>query len=85
VTDTTSGVPFDGEHFRHVLSHYPTGVVVVTAVAGDGGLAGMAVGSFTSVSLNPPLVAYLDCHQLLRQRARRRSALRVPRVRHPGW
>jgi len=59
VTDTTGGVPFDGEHFRHVLSHYPTGVVVVTAVAGDGGLAGMAVGSFTSVSLNPPLVAYL--------------------------
>ena len=59
MTDTTGGVPFDGEHFRHVLSHYPTGVVVVTAVAGDGGLAGMAVGSFTSVSLNPPLVAYL--------------------------
>lgn len=51
-------VPFDGARFRQVLGHYPTGVVVVTAVDPDGVAAGMAVGSFTSVSLDPPLVAF---------------------------
>ena len=45
--------------FRHVLGHYPTGVAVITAVEADGALAGMAVGSFTSVSLDPPLVGFL--------------------------
>src|SRR5258708_23155135 len=49
---------FDAQHFRKTLGHYPTGVVVVTAMT-DGGPAGMAVGSFTSVSLDPPLVAFL--------------------------
>lgn len=45
--------------FRHVLGHFPTGVVVVTAMHPDAGPVGMAVGSFTSVSLDPPLVAFL--------------------------
>lgn len=45
--------------FRETLGHYPTGVTVVTAVTADGSPAGMVVGSFTSVSLNPPLVAFL--------------------------
>ncbi|MET0521337.1 MAG: flavin reductase family protein, partial [Jiangellaceae bacterium] len=45
--------------FRDVLGHFPTGVVVVTAMAPSGGPVGMAVGSFTSVSLDPPLVAFL--------------------------
>jgi flavin reductase (DIM6/NTAB) family NADH-FMN oxidoreductase RutF len=49
----------DGQRFRDVLGNYPTGVTVVTAVAADGQPAGMAVGSFTSVSLDPPLVAFL--------------------------
>jgi flavin reductase (DIM6/NTAB) family NADH-FMN oxidoreductase RutF len=47
----------DGAHFRRVLGHFPTGVTVVTAVL-DGVPAGFAVGSFTSVSLEPPLVAF---------------------------
>jgi flavin reductase (DIM6/NTAB) family NADH-FMN oxidoreductase RutF/DNA-binding IclR family transcriptional regulator len=50
---------FDSKWFRQVLGHYPTGVTVVTAVDADGRPAGMAVGSFTSVSLDPPLVAFL--------------------------
>lgn len=49
---------FDALVFRRVLGHYPTGVCVVTAIA-DGRPVGMAVGSFTSVSLDPPLVAFL--------------------------
>lgn len=48
----------DNATFRHVLGHYPTGVCVVTAVEADGPPVAMVVGSFTSVSLNPPLVAF---------------------------
>jgi flavin reductase (DIM6/NTAB) family NADH-FMN oxidoreductase RutF len=49
----------DPARFREVLGHYPTGVVVVTGIAADGSPAGMVIGSFTSVSLEPPVVAYL--------------------------
>lgn len=50
---------FDSALFRETLGHYPTGVVVVTAIDDTGSPAGMVVGSFTSVSLDPPFVAYL--------------------------
>lgn len=55
---TVATVVIDGQTFRHVLGHYPTGVCVVTAIGSDGESAGMVVGSFTSVSLDPPLVAF---------------------------
>lgn len=45
--------------FRNVLGHFPTGVVLITGIASDGAPVGMIVGSFTSVSLDPPLVAFL--------------------------
>lgn len=64
MTDLTGGLPddadvpaFDGAHFRQVLGHFPTGVTVITA-DGPEGPVGLAVGSFTSVSLDPPLVAF---------------------------
>jgi flavin reductase (DIM6/NTAB) family NADH-FMN oxidoreductase RutF len=44
--------------FRAVLGQFPTGVTVVTANTPDGPV-GLAVGSFTSVSLEPPLVGFL--------------------------
>lgn len=44
--------------YRQVLGQYPTGVCVVTSTGLDGNPAGMVVGSFTSVSLDPPLVAF---------------------------
>jgi 3-hydroxy-9,10-secoandrosta-1,3,5(10)-triene-9,17-dione monooxygenase reductase component len=47
----------DTARFRQVLGHFPTGVTVVTATTGDGPV-GLAVGSFFSVSLDPPLVAF---------------------------
>lgn len=53
----TSSVPFDSATYRQVLGHFPTGVTVITAMS-DGSPAGMAVGSFASVSLDPPLVAF---------------------------
>lgn len=49
----------DPQRFRRILGHYPTGVTVVTAIGEDGEPQGMVVGSFTSVSLDPPLVAFL--------------------------
>lgn len=54
-----SAEKIEAARFRQVLGHFPTGVVVVTAIQEDGVPAGMAVGSFTSVSLDPPLVAFL--------------------------
>jgi 3-hydroxy-9,10-secoandrosta-1,3,5(10)-triene-9,17-dione monooxygenase reductase component len=47
----------DSAHFRQVLGHFPTGVTVITA-SGSEGPAGFAVGSFFSVSLEPPLVGF---------------------------
>lgn len=47
----------DGARFRQVLGHFATGVTVVTGVAGDEPV-GLAVNSFTSVSLEPALVAF---------------------------
>lgn len=48
---------FDSRAFRRILGHYPTGVCAVTAMSDDVPVA-MVVGSFTSVSLDPPLVAF---------------------------
>jgi flavin reductase (DIM6/NTAB) family NADH-FMN oxidoreductase RutF len=47
----------DGARFRQVLGHFPTGVTVITAIT-ESGPVGLAVGSFFSVSLDPPLVAF---------------------------
>lgn len=44
--------------FRRVLGHYPTGVCLITATGDDGRPIGLVVGSFTSASLDPPLVAF---------------------------
>ena len=41
-----------------VLGHFPTGVTVVTGLA-DCQPSGLTIGSFTSVSLDPPLVGFL--------------------------
>ena len=52
-----SETTFDPAVFRKVLGSYPTGVCVITALDGDRP-AGMGVGTFTSVSLDPPLVGF---------------------------
>jgi 3-hydroxy-9,10-secoandrosta-1,3,5(10)-triene-9,17-dione monooxygenase reductase component len=57
VEDVTAN-PFDSARYRQVLGHFPTGVTVITAVGPDGSPVGLAIGSFTSVSLDPPLVAF---------------------------
>lgn len=44
--------------FRSVLGAYPTGVVVITAVDAEELRHGLVIGSFTSISLDPPLVGF---------------------------
>ncbi|BCH56181.1 flavin reductase family protein [Agrobacterium vitis] len=53
--------PHDQAEFRRALGHYPTGVCIVTAQHDDKPI-GMTIGSFTSVSLDPPLVGFLPAH-----------------------
>lgn len=55
---TETAPTFDSAQFRKVLGHFPTGVTIVTGFAGDEP-AGFTIGSFTSVSLDPPLVGFL--------------------------
>jgi 3-hydroxy-9,10-secoandrosta-1,3,5(10)-triene-9,17-dione monooxygenase reductase component len=56
--DVTS---IDGARFRQVLGHFPTGVTVIAADTAEGPV-GMAVGSFTSLSLDPPQVLFCAGH-----------------------
>jgi flavin reductase (DIM6/NTAB) family NADH-FMN oxidoreductase RutF len=48
----------DPMQYRQVLGHFPTGVTVITGI--DAGRPiGFTIGSFASVSLDPPLVGFL--------------------------
>ncbi|HYO39064.1 MAG TPA: flavin reductase [Nocardioidaceae bacterium] len=49
---------FDPRDLRRALGQYATGVTVVTTVDADGRPFGMTANSFTSVSINPPLVLW---------------------------
>ena len=48
----------DPSAFRAVLGRYATGVTVVTTRGPEGYPVGLTVSSFTSVSLDPPLVLF---------------------------
>ncbi|WP_242901560.1 flavin reductase family protein [Actinomadura terrae] len=53
----------DSARFRSVLGRFATGVVAITAFEeGSDRPAGLAANSFTSVSLDPPLVAFCVAH-----------------------
>lgn len=73
IATTDAAGPFDPARFREVLGQYPTGVVVVTAMSSGGEPLGMTVGSFTSVSLTPPLVAFLPSKESSSWRALREA------------
>jgi 3-hydroxy-9,10-secoandrosta-1,3,5(10)-triene-9,17-dione monooxygenase reductase component len=51
----------DDRRFRDVFGHFATGVTIITATAGEGPV-GMAANSFTSLSLDPPLVLFCVAH-----------------------
>jgi flavin reductase (DIM6/NTAB) family NADH-FMN oxidoreductase RutF len=52
---------FDSRRLRHVFGAFPSGVASVAAVV-DGAPVGLVVSSFTSVSLDPPLVLVCVAH-----------------------
>ncbi len=47
---------FDAKAFRSALSSFPSGVTIVTTRSAEGTLYGFTASSFTSLSLDPPLV-----------------------------
>lgn len=60
--DKTSTPTIDPARFRQVLGNYPTGVCVITSRGPDGSPVAMVVGTFTSVSLDPPLIGFLPAN-----------------------
>ncbi len=48
----------DPRHFRRALGRFATGVTIVTTRGPDGKLEGLTANSFSSVSLDPPLVLW---------------------------
>ena len=54
---TSDASSFDSAKYRQVLGHFPTGVTVITAIV-EGTPVGMAIGSFASLSLDPPQVLF---------------------------
>ena len=58
------------EEFRQTLSHFASGVTVVTTRDGDGRPTGLTASAFASVSLDPPWVLVsvdrgANCHPAL--------------------
>jgi flavin reductase (DIM6/NTAB) family NADH-FMN oxidoreductase RutF len=47
-----------GRDYRRALGCFATGITVVTSALADGRRTGLTVNSFTSVSLEPPLVSW---------------------------
>jgi flavin-dependent trigonelline monooxygenase, reductase component len=48
----------DGQLFRSVLGSFPTGVTVVTTIAGDGSPRGLTSNAVCAVSAEPPLLLF---------------------------
>ncbi|MBC9734571.1 flavin reductase family protein [Nocardioides marmotae] len=57
VTPLTTNQDLDPTRLREAFGIFPTGVVAVAAEV-DGAPVGLAASSFTSVSLDPPLVSF---------------------------
>lgn len=58
VESTTHNSTIDPLLFRQLLGCFPTGVAVITTTAANGQPAGLTCNSFSSVSLEPPLVLF---------------------------
>ena len=48
----------DARDFRNALGCFPTGVCLVTTLGPDGRPAGLTINSFSSVSLDPPMILW---------------------------
>ncbi|WP_292461482.1 flavin reductase, partial [Mesorhizobium sp.] len=56
---------FDSGEFRRALGSFLTGVTIVTTIGAEGEPRGFTANSFTSVSLDPPLVLVCIAHKAL--------------------
>ena len=56
--------PVSSEEFRRALGRWSTGVTIATAVDDAGAPHGLTVSSFTSVSLEPPLILICLGHRV---------------------
>jgi len=61
--------PPDSLMLRRAFGCFPTGVTIVTTRSPDGSFAGLTVNSFTSLSLDPPLVLWALASQSASLRA----------------
>ncbi|VTU26172.1 FMN reductase (NADH) NtaB [Variovorax sp. PBL-H6] len=57
-TPEREAVAFDPKEFRRALGSFPTGVAIITTRDGEGAPSGLTCNSFSSVSLEPPLVLW---------------------------
>jgi flavin reductase (DIM6/NTAB) family NADH-FMN oxidoreductase RutF len=64
----------DETHFRNVLGHFGSGVAIITSVDGNAEPIGMAVQSFSSLSLEPPYVFFAPA----------KTSTSWPRIRDTG-
>jgi len=55
--------PASEDHFRRACGRFTTGVAIATVVDAEGAPHGLTVNSFTSVSLDPPLVLVAVAHR----------------------
>ena len=58
VVHSTSAEGFNTRELRNALGSFATGVTIITTLDREGKLHGMTANSFSSVSLNPPLVLW---------------------------
>lgn len=72
-TDTIDPAQKQTAGLRRVMAQYPTGVVVITGEV-EGRRVGLACNSFTSVSLEPPLISFCAA----------RSSTTWPHIRQSG-
>lgn len=56
--EPTRKATFTARDFRSALGQFVTGVTVVTTRTGDNAPVGITINSFTSVSLDPPMVLF---------------------------
>ena len=79
--------PFDADTFRRALGRFATGVTLITAVDASGPL-GLIVNAFTSVSLEPPLIAVCPSRRSFtwsRMRRRGRFGVNVLGAEHADY
>lgn len=62
-TTATDRPALDSLQLRAAFGQFPTGVTVITTCAADGRKVGLTANSFSSLSLDPPLVLWSLAHK----------------------